>query len=269
MADAFAKYLGQGLDQGLDTPTTLFWMYGAMLVLTGLFSDKLGGLKAVVTTKCLKLHIMRGAFFALGCLLFIAALQKMNITTAYTIIFTIPFVATILGIFLLKEKTSARHWGLIITGFTGVLIALRPGFVTIDLPALLCMASVLPLAFFLIVTRKIDPDEPLINFAFWPALLIVLSSLAQMLFNGTSFALDSFQILLAVLGGIVVLAGQILTAKGYTLTPVAIGTPFQYTQLLWGIGLGYFFFQEIPNFWTLAGAIVIVASGIALVKQEA
>lgn len=264
LADALAKYLGRAL----DTPATLFWMYGAMLVFLGFLSFKLGGLKAIVTTKYLKLHILRGVLFALGCILFITALQKMNITKAYTIIFTIPFVTTILAVFLLKEKATVKHWWLIATGFAGVLIALRPGFITIDLPALLSLSSVLPLALFLIVTRKIDPKEPLVSFAFWPPFFIILFSLGHMLFNGTSFSLEPFQILMAALGGLVVLGGQLLTAKGYTLTPVAIGTPFQYTQLLWGIGLGYCFFEEIPSLWTLAGAAVIVGSGIALVKQE-
>jgi drug/metabolite transporter (DMT)-like permease len=41
-----------------------------------------------------------------------------------------------------------------------------------------------------------------------------------------------------------------------------------YTQLVWATGFGYFVFGDVPNRWTLAGAAVVVASGLYLLHRE-
>ena len=264
-ADVIAKYLGRSL----DTPATLFFMYGPMLALALLCAPRMGGFSAVFNVKKLKLHLLRAMLFAIGCLLFVSALQKIDITRAYAVVFTVPFVSTMLAIFILKERATARRWFLIASGFAGVLIVLRPGFVALGLPVVLVLASVPPLALFLIVTRKIGADEPLIGFAFWPGLVIVIGALSIMLAQKTGFSLAPAQALACLGGGAALMAGQLLTARGYTLVPLAVGTPLHYSQLLWGVIFGHFLFHETPDLWTLAGAAIIIASGIALVREKA
>ena len=44
--------------------------------------------------------------------------------------------------------------------------------------------------------------------------------------------------------------------------------PFSYTQLLWVSILGFFIFGEVPDVWTVTGAIFIVASGLYTAHRE-
>jgi drug/metabolite transporter (DMT)-like permease len=44
--------------------------------------------------------------------------------------------------------------------------------------------------------------------------------------------------------------------------------PFTFTQLLWATGFGYILFGDLPDLWTLAGALVIVGSGLYVFYRE-
>jgi S-adenosylmethionine uptake transporter len=68
--------------------------------------------------------------------------------------------------------------------------------------------------------------------------------------------------------GIAGTAGHILIARSYQLAPAAVVAPMFYTLLLWGIVFGYVFWQEIPSFYALSGAAVIIVCGLFIVRQE-
>ncbi len=265
VADAFAKYMGQTL----STPATMFLLYGTMTLLALLAAPRLGGFASLVKTPHLKLHLWRSFFFAIGALLFISAFQRMPIARAYTIVFTVPFVSAALAVWLLKEKATMKRWLIIACGFSGVLIVLRPGFQAVDAPSLLALVSVLPLATYLIFTRKIPAGEPPLGFAVWPGLAVVTASLGLMIGQENALTLGTPQTLACLAGGGAIMAAQIMQARGFSLVPVSAGVSLHYSQIIWGIAFGYFFFNETPDLWTLAGIAVIVASGLALIRQEA
>src|SRR5262249_60604719 len=50
--------------------------------------------------------------------------------------------------------------------------------------------------------------------------------------------------------------------------PPAVLAPFIYTQIVWVIILGYLVFADLPNRWTLAGAAVVVSSGLYMLYRE-
>ena len=45
-------------------------------------------------------------------------------------------------------------------------------------------------------------------------------------------------------------------------------SPFIYTQLVWATTFGYLVFANVPSRWTLAGAAIVVASGLYLLNRE-
>ena len=44
--------------------------------------------------------------------------------------------------------------------------------------------------------------------------------------------------------------------------------PFDYIQLIWATGLGYLIWGELPQAATIAGALVVAASGIYILHRE-
>ena len=45
-------------------------------------------------------------------------------------------------------------------------------------------------------------------------------------------------------------------------------SPFVYTQLIWVVILGYLVFDHVPTVWTMAGAAVVIGSGLYLLYRE-
>ncbi len=56
--------------------------------------------------------------------------------------------------------------------------------------------------------------------------------------------------------------------KAFEKAPASLLAPFNYTSLIWATFLGFFLFGDLPDTWTIIGAIIIISSGLYLVKRE-
>ncbi len=79
-----------------------------------------------------------------------------------------------------------------------------------------------------------------------------------------SWPLVGLMILIGALGTF----GHYLLIIAHRLAPPSVLAPFMYTQLIWVIAIGYAVFGDVPGFWTLMGAAVVVASGLYLLHRE-
>ena len=52
------------------------------------------------------------------------------------------------------------------------------------------------------------------------------------------------------------------------LSDMTFLAPFDYSRLLFALVLGYFLFSELPDLWTLVGAVVVVGSTLYVVKRD-
>ncbi len=62
--------------------------------------------------------------------------------------------------------------------------------------------------------------------------------------------------------------GQWMVILSLRFTPVSSLAPYSYTALLWTTIAGFLAFGVLPDQWTLAGAVVIVASGLYTANRE-
>jgi drug/metabolite transporter (DMT)-like permease len=69
---------------------------------------------------------------------------------------------------------------------------------------------------------------------------------------------------LGLFGGL----GQLCLTSSLRYAPVSVVVPFDYTQLLWAVLLGYLLFANHPPATTWAGAAVIIASGLYTLYRE-
>ena len=74
-------------------------------------------------------------------------------------------------------------------------------------------------------------------------------------------------LLLAVLGGFAS-AGHFAIIKAYQAAPAPVVAPFNYAILIWTVIFGYLIFGDLPGPWTVLGALVIVASGLYILRRE-
>jgi drug/metabolite transporter (DMT)-like permease len=62
--------------------------------------------------------------------------------------------------------------------------------------------------------------------------------------------------------------GHFLLITAHRRAPASVLSPFMYSQLVWATILGYLVFANVPSHWTLAGAAIVVASGLYLLHRE-
>ena len=79
---------------------------------------------------------------------------------------------------------------------------------------------------------------------------------------------SGFDLMLLLAVGAFGSAGHFLLILAHDRAPASVLSPFMYTQLLWAVTFGYLVFGNVPNRWTLAGAAIVVGSGLYLLYRE-
>jgi drug/metabolite transporter (DMT)-like permease len=62
--------------------------------------------------------------------------------------------------------------------------------------------------------------------------------------------------------------GHFLLILAHRRAPASVLSPFIYTQIVWASMFGYLVFANVPSHWTLAGAAIVIASGLYLLNRE-
>jgi drug/metabolite transporter (DMT)-like permease len=212
------------------------------------------------------LQITRGFCVVGSSVLFVYGVRQLTMAQATTISFLSPLLITILSIPLLGEVVGPRRWGAVAAGMLGILVVVRPGLGGFEPAALFGVASAFCWALALIITRKISNSDPPQTTVLWSA-AIGTAVLTVMLPIEAVWPTPK-QLALSLVLGVLASAGQWLVVLAHRFAPASLLAPFFYSQLLWVTGLGYLVFGNLPDHWTIAGAAVIIASGLYTAHRE-
>lgn len=214
------------------------------------------------------LLLLRGCAL-LGATCFMAwALARLPLATATTLMFVGPFIVTAMSALVLKEQVGWRRWSAIAVGFLGMLIVVRPGAdsASVGWAALLVVGSTFCWSMGVIVTRRIAGRTDAMTMLVWQTLVGLVG--AAPFAWGAWVTPDARAVLLLLANGGLNLAGQWLTIRALHFAPVATLAPLTYTLIVWATLLGWTVFGTLPDGWTLAGAVVIIASGLYVWWRE-
>lgn len=240
-------------------------LFGLMVLL--LLSPWLGGLKNTLKDGRIGLHLLRGVLVFVQLSLIVYAFTQLPLAKAYSMAFMAPIFSALLAIPLLRDRVSVRHVLAIVLGFSGVLIILRPGLIPPEPASLAALASALFFSLVNITARYMrDSDHTLLSWAFYPHLVIIA---ILILIFGEQLQAPRLQDLgyLAFMGGVSAF-GAISIARAFAHARTATAASFHYVQMVWGVVLGYLFFGDRIDLWTAVGALVIIASGLWLMRVE-
>lgn len=184
----------------------------------------------------------------------------------YSLVFMMPFFITALSVLLLREHVGAMRWSMLILGFVGVMLVVRPGFRELELGHLAALCCALFGATTTTILRVVAPKEKRVSLIALPALYLIVINLVLML---PSFVMPTpLQFgLLAASGGLVGV-GHLLLIAATRNAPASQIAPIQYVQIIWAIGLGAFFFAEHPDLLAFVGMAVVVLSGLVNVAVD-
>lgn len=254
-----------------------YWV-GQILLLRGVAALGLLGLLMLRAGWRAALDVSRPSVMALRMTLaacevsgFYYAVKFMPLADAITFWMAAPIYVAALSPLLLGERVGWRRWTAIGVGFLGVLIALGPAFDAQPLAVGVAIFGSLCFGLMMITGRQLRASSDL-ALVFWPTLATTTFGAGMILYGlgqGDAWIAPGARdyILLALLG-VVALAAHYFTNKSLILADAAAVTPYQYTLLVWAMIFGWMFFGETPHPQMLAGAVLIVASGLYIFFRE-
>ncbi len=206
------------------------------------------------------LQAMRGVALLGSSLFFISGLRFLPIAEASATGFVAPLFVTALSIVFLGETVGVRRWLATAVGLIGVLIILRPGTGAFHPAAFFPIVSALAWACTLIMTRMMSGRDHAITTMTYSSIVgvCILSALVRFVWVAPSW----HDILFGIFIGLASTAGQWIVVLAFRYADASVLAPFSYTQLLWVSILGFVIFGEMPDIWTVTGAVFIVGSGL-------
>jgi drug/metabolite transporter (DMT)-like permease len=199
---------------------------------------------------------------------FIAGLAHMHLANIAAVLQIAPLIITAISVVLYREVVGWRRWTAIGIGFGGALLVVKPIPSEFNIWAVVAAGSAVAAAVREIQTRQVGRTVPVLVVAFWGAVAITLCGLVfvvnedwRMFAGGELFKL----FIAAVFVGIAIY----LLALGFRDVDLSVVAPFRYTYLLTSALGGFLVFREVPDAWTVMGAVLIVGSGIYTLHREA
>jgi drug/metabolite transporter (DMT)-like permease len=260
--DTTAKYL----NTQMDTLQVAWGRYTSAFVLTLIVSNPLTH-PGLLRTRRLGMQITRSLLLVFSTVLNFLALRWMQLDEVLSIIFTFPFIVAMASIPLLGEQIGWRRWSAIGVGFAGVLLITRPGLTGFNPAALLSLLATICYGFYAVTTRIVSRTDSNQTSLFYGNMVGALVLLPVLPFVWTMP--ENMAIALMLMGtGVLGSAGHFLLISGHRIAPASVLSPFVYTQLIWVVILGYLVFDHVPSGWTMAGAAVVIGSGLYLLYRE-
>lgn len=233
-----------------------------------LFSSKFGGLEKLRDRQNIKLHILRGALNSIGGFLVVTSFSYLPLTSVYTVMFLSPFMMTLIAIPFYGERCGFHRWIAMLAGFSGVLIAFRP-WENENSPMTLLILLGIPICFSIMhsVMRAMkSPSDMTIGFYPTAIACVPMLILAFTIEDFVPFA--PLHLIPLFISAILILIGFITVSRAYHMAEASLVAPMQYTQLIWGVILGFILFKDLPDFWMSVGSAIVIISGIYLLRHE-
>lgn len=261
--DACAKLLAR---QGVDPLLTTFMRYAVSVALVSLFLNPITT-PGVARTRRLPLQVLRSLLLFGSTAFNFVALRHLQLAETLAIQFAAPLAVALLAGPLLGEWSSRARLAAIGCGFLGVLVIVRPGAGTADPAALFAIGNMLCYALYIITTKRLAATDSSATTLFYSGLsgLALMAPLLPWIWAKPDTALV-WCLLLAV--GLFGTLGHWLLILAHARAPASLLAPLIYTQLLWSTLLGFLLFGDLPGGWTILGAGIIVASGLALLAED-
>lgn len=221
---------------------------------------------AILRTKQIGLHALRGVINMAAMLMFFTALAISPIAKVTALGFTAPIFMAILAVLVLGERFRIYRWSAIFLGFVGMLIILRPGLVAIDTGALLVIGSAALWAVAMIIIKIQSRTELSLTIVAYMGIFLGVFSIAPAVWVWQPFGLQTlgFMVLIGLFGSI----AQMAISESLKETDSTALMPFDFLKLIWTAMIGVWFFSEIPDIYTWIGATVIFLSGLFIAIRE-
>jgi drug/metabolite transporter (DMT)-like permease len=268
--DAISKHLAESLSVG----QIIFFRQLGVVVLLLTFVGAAGQFKQFRVSNWSG-QIVRGGIFVASMFTIVQALALFPLPVVSVGLFSSPIVTALLAAPLLGEAVGLRRWIAVAMGFAGALVILRPGNVAFSWLALLPFVPAVTIGLMDILTRRLTRTDRALSILLWSNIIITSAALAALVagddiwIGGAWRPLSSEAAAWLILNALLNLGAHFFMIQALQSADASLVAPFKYTGLIWAFIFGFLWWGYAPDTWTLAGSVLIVASGLYALRAGA
>jgi drug/metabolite transporter (DMT)-like permease len=213
------------------------------------------------------LQLLRGVMLAAMTGLNMGALVYLQLDMTAAIQFSVPILVAVISARWLGERLDGPRWMAILVGFGGVLLIVRPGSSAFHPAIFLSIGNAVLYALFNLLTRRLAASELPAATQLMSALIptVLLAPFGLVVWRAPDGAWSWVLVLsLGVFGGL----GHLAAAQAYRYASAAVLGPFIYQQIIYMGLFGWLVFGHVPDALVVAGAAIVVGSGLFLLYRE-
>lgn len=216
--------------------------------------------RALLRTEHPRFQALRGLLLLSVSLMSFVAVQYMPVGEFTAIVMVTPLATTLLAALVLRERVHALRWVLVVGGFAGALMVVRPGSGLIGWASLLPLIMVFAYAWFQLLTARMARTEDPMTMHFYTGWVgaLVASLLLPLVWSAIPDARTLLQLCLIGLMGTV---GHFLLILAFQRAPASTLSPYLYTQIAFAMFCGWVVYGHVPGGLELAGIALIVLCG--------
>ena len=265
LSEVFFVFMGtqvRALSQGLNNEMIVFFrnLFGLQIIIPLLFQHGFSSLK---TSRPI-LHMVRGVSGISAMYCFFYAIANLPLANAMILKMTAPLFIPIVAWLWLKEKLDKMIILVIITGFIGVSLIIKPSFNEINLVAMIGLTGGLLVALAKTTVKYLTSTEKPVTIVFYFALSGLIISSLPAFYNWQTPDLKQF--LQLILLGLSASIAQIIMTRGYAIAPASQISHYSYSSILYASVIGWLLWDEWMDNWAWTGAVLIIVSGILLIR---
>ena len=243
----------------------LFVKYTFCLIFS-FFIAKKNNVKNYYLSNNYKIQITRCILSVCEACFFVLSFRYLALADAHTIGSLSPVLVVFFSYLILREKINLATWVAIGISFFGVILIMRPGLTIFNPYLVIPLLAAFFYSLFQIATRlnaQYDDNETML---FYNGLIgVIITSILSIFFWQP---LHSFSFIFFIFLGFFFCMGLFLQIKALSITPASVLAPYNYTIIVWAILFGLVVYKEIPDIFTIIGAIIIVASGVFIFRYS-
>ncbi len=201
-------------------------------------------------------------FMAMCCAFY--AMVNAPIGDIATLLNTLPIFIAFLAPIMLKEEFKKIQFIFVVLAFSGISMILKPSVDIFQSVSVFALLAGLLASMSLIYTRKLRKSDTLYIISFYFALFAAVVSAPLAL---RSFIWPFFHEWIWLIAmGVAITGAQLFLVQAFHYERAATVAPFGYVSVIGSYLVGLLFFAEVPDLWSIVGAVIIIASGIAIMR---
>jgi drug/metabolite transporter (DMT)-like permease len=224
--------------------------------------------KGALRTEDFRGHLVRGLAGVAAVACYFYAVARLRLADAVLLNQSMPLFIPLVERAWLGERIPGRLWSVLLLGFAGLLLILRPGSGVFEPAALVGLASAVLAAIAQVGIRRLTRTEPVMRIVFYFGLVASVVALAPAAYWWTPPTPRTWGVLLLM--GVFATIGQLTLTRAYLHAPAARIGPFLYAGPVVAGLLDWLVWGRLPDALFVAGALVVIAAAtLALRLQHA